>query len=61
MEENFKTMLSVEYKTTKDGEKVLDWNFGKNVNSYFLLGVLDVIKDELKRDIENKSDDYFRE
>ena len=54
-------MLSVEYKTTKDGEKVLDWNFGKNVNSYFLLGVLDVIKDELKRDIENKSDDYFRE
>ncbi len=39
------------------GRPVINWEFGKNVNAYFLIGILEDIKLDLLACIENESDE----
>ena len=41
-----KTLLNVESKEI-EGKHVIGWQFGKEINAYYLIGVLEVIKQEL--------------
>lgn len=52
-------ILNVYFIETKDGKRLVDWDFGDRGNAYFTIGVLDVIKDELIQQIneENGEDD----
>ena len=51
-----KTLLNVESKEV-DGQVVLDWTFGENINAYYLIGVLHVIEEALVRCIEDETNE----
>lgn len=50
--EVIKPILEVFFtKNGEDPEPLVNWKFGKNINSYFLIGVLEQIKSEILGDI----------
>lgn len=51
-----KELLNVCMQLNKKGQPVLNWDFGDKENVYFMIGVLEVIKDELLQELAEQSD-----
>lgn len=47
-----KELLNITMSLDNEGKPIINWDYGDKDNAYFLLGVLDVIKNDLIREID---------